>query len=168
MSQFPIRNVRPLIVAAACLSSACAVSPVKPLSSDLAPGQVKTLHVADVAVEVRSPGAPASLGPTLRNAIRALTSRCATGATPIALRVSIENFKTQEGVATFLVGGQIQLAGPVKLVDSGTGAVRAEYYVDQNKAGGLIGLAQLSDAENRLSTEFAESICKEIFQNPVD
>lgn len=159
-------RLAPMAAALAGLLSACAVSPVKPLSSDLAAGQVKTLRVTTVDVSVKSATAPASLAPTLRSAILGATNRCALGSAPITLRVSVENFKTQEGAATFFLGGQVQLAGLVSLVDPASNAVRAEYYVDQVRSGGgIIGLAHLSDAENNLSREFAESICKEVFQN---
>ena len=100
---------------------------------------------------------------------RALNERltaCGNGKIPHTVRVTIREFEDQNVAKSILIGDEIELGGDVQVVKRANGRTVAEYYVKESFFwGGLAGAALMSNAEESLSRDFAEAICKKILNN---
>lgn len=149
-----------LIVAAV---SACASSDVTGVSS-ATHDQIRSIAVSEVSVTLETPKPNPKLQAALKEELERAMPRCATGQVPHRMQVAITDFEDQDVAKSILVGDEIELAGRVTFVDVAADATTGEYYVENSFFwGGFLGAAMMSDAERKLSKDFAENLCEELF-----
>lgn len=143
--------------------SACAssdVSSIKAASQE----QIQGIRVSEVTVVM----ATAKPNPNLKAALEAELEKamplCATGDTDHRLDVTVTDFEEQDVGKAIFLGDEIELEGRAEFVHLATGLQTGAYYVENSFAwGGFIGAAMMSDAEESLSEDFANQVCKEVF-----
>ena len=151
-----------LFTLAACSSSQ--VSRIQAASQD----QLDQVAAADVIVtHDRVVRGEELIGPVegeLENAL----SQCATGAVEHDVEVTLTQFDGANAGQAFLIGDSASMSGRVKIVEKQTRSVIGEYQVEGSLAGGgIIGAAVLANPIGNLSKSFAESVCEDIFGNPL-
>jgi len=152
-----------LLAVAALILSACASADVASIQK-IPDDQIGNVMVSEVDVAIETPRPHPLLKAALEEKLRELMPKCATGTVPHRMNVAVTDFEDQDVGKAILIGDEIELEGRVELFDAATGTKAGEYYVERSFFwGGFIGAAMMSDAEGRLSQDFAESICEEVF-----
>ena len=150
-------------VAAPLILSACESSDVAVINA-ANPGAVKTVRITEVSVVSETPRPNPALQAALKAEIEKAMPQCAKGTADHRMEVTIVDFDKQNTAQTILVGDSIELSGRVRIVDPHTEIAAGEYFVDVGFFwGGLLGAAMMSNPENRLSKDFAQEVCKEVF-----
>jgi hypothetical protein len=147
----------------AALVSGCTYSSseaVKTLPPDIA----KNAKIADVVVL----SVPTNVSPQFKDMLtahlREETARCARGAQPLRLEVAVSDLTEQDPGMTFLAGSADKIKGSARLIDPSTNQVVGDYDISHSfGAGGLLGMALLSGAEDKMSDAFAEEVCSRAF-----
>ena len=153
---------------AAMTLGACASSDVSAIdrASDADIGRIKVTDVT-VAVETAKPNP--HLEASLRDELKKTLPTCAKGDTAHSVDVTVTDFEDQNVAKAIFIGDEIELKGRVRLTNAETGEKTGEYYVARSFFwGGFIGAAMMSDAEESLSEEFADTVCEEVFGVDVD
>jgi hypothetical protein len=155
-----LRGVGILLVA--FLLGGC-VDPVKAIHPWDAP-TAKMASVASVTIVNRSDNATEEGLAALKTQLQQATAACARGSKGYELQVQVDNFKMGNAGAALLIGDRHEIAGEVKLVDPGTNAVVAQYYVQESRGGGgLIGIAMMASGATGIARDYANAICKRVF-----
>ncbi|MET0274723.1 MAG: hypothetical protein ABW360_17185 [Phenylobacterium sp.] len=149
----------PALLLAGCVSSGGSDT-VKPLASDIS----TTSFVSEI--DLRTP--PANASPGFKEVFVSKVSEklkgCAKGTRPLKLVVDITEFKRANPAMTMLVGSSNVIHGSAKLQDPATNAVVADYDINRSfGAGGLLGVAAMSQAEEQMSSAFGDELCKRAF-----
>lgn len=119
-------------------------------------------RIGEIAVEVV--GTDAGLGQTLQSALRRELDRCATGSQTLDLQVRVASFADQNAAKTILIGDSATLNGTATLKDPQSGQTVGDYDVSESVGGGgILAAAAMSNADESLSREFAESLCSKAF-----
>lgn len=151
---------------AALILSACASADVSSINR-IPEHQIGSVAVSDVNVKIETPKPQPQLKYALEEQLRNAMPACATGTVPHLMNVTIVDFEELDVGKAIFIGDEIELEGKVELVHASSGVQAGEYYVERSFFwGGFIGAAMMSDAEIRLSKDFAESICEEVFGVP--
>lgn len=143
--------------------SACASADVAAIN--VAPEeQIRSIMVSEINVTLETPKPNPQLQVALTEELEKTMPVCATGETAHRMDVTITDFEEQDVAKSILIGDEIELEGRVEFTDISTGAQTGEYYVERSFFwGGFIGAAMMSGAERKLSEDFVDSICEEIF-----
>ena len=143
--------------------AACASSDVSKISG-ASPEEIGEIDVSDIDLAVETANPNQALLTRLGYELRKATDLCATGSRPHGMKVTVTEFEEQDPATAFLIGDSIELAGRVELFDEATGAQTGAYVVTRSfSAMGIHGAIVMSDAEARLSEDFAASVCEEVF-----
>ena len=142
---------------------ACASADVATIDL-IARDKLGTIEVTEVNVTMQTPKANALLEATLKQELETALPVCTEGDVPHRMEVTVTDFEEMNTGKAIMIGDEIELEGRVQLFDIATGNETGEYYVERSFFwGGFIGAAMMSDAEQKLSKNFAESVCEEIF-----
>jgi hypothetical protein len=99
--------------------------------------------------------------------LREETSKCARGNQPLKLEVAVSDLTEQNPGMTFLAGNSDKIKGSARLTDPTTNQVVGDYDISHSfGAGGLLGIAILSGAEDKMSDAFAQEVCSRAFAAP--
>jgi hypothetical protein len=143
--------------------SACAsggVTGINAASHD----KVSSIKVSEVNVTMETPKPNPLLEATLEEELTKTMPLCAKGKVAHRMDVAITDFDDQDVGKAIMIGDEIELEGRVTFTEVATEAKTGEYYVENSFFwGGFLGAAMMSDAERRLSKDFAESLCEELF-----
>lgn len=143
--------------------SACASSDVTGVSS-ATHDQIRNITVSNVSVTMDLPKPNPKLQAALKEELERAMPRCATGQVPHRMHVAITDFEDQDVAKSILIGDEIELAGRVTFIDAAADVTTGEYYVENSFFwGGFLGAAMMSDAERKLSKDFAANLCEELF-----
>lgn len=154
-----IAFVLPALLLAACASSGGSDT-VKALTSDIA-GSARV-------DEVQLVGSPTNASPEFKDVfVRKVSDKlktCATGTRPLRMVVEISEFKRANAATTVLVGSSNVIKGSAKLYDPASNELVADYDITRSfGAGGLLGVAMMSQAEEQMSDAFGDEVCKRAF-----
>jgi len=161
-SDFP---AAPSVVSALAILAlqACASADVSAIDL-IARDKIGTIAVTDVIVTLQTPKPNPRLQATLEQELRTALPGCTGGDVPHRMQVTVTDFEEVDVAKAIMVGDEIQLEGRVQLFDMATGEETGEYFVQRSFFwGGFLGAAMMSDAEQSLSKEFAQSVCGDIF-----
>lgn len=143
---------------AACVNSGGGDT-IVPLPSEL----VRTGRVAEISVNAPA-GASAEFPAVFRTRAQERLNRCATGQRPLNLQVDVTEFRRANAAATLLVGSSNSIRGVARLVDPATGGVVGDYEINRSVGGGgILAVAGMAEAEEQMSTAFAEELCNRAF-----
>lgn len=143
--------------------SACASSDVSSIKS-ASQEQVQSIRVSEINVTLETPKPNPALQAALQEELEKSMPFCATGDVDHRLNVAITDFEEQDVGKAIFLGDEIELEGRAEFTHLATGLQTSSYFVENSFAwGGFVGAAMMSDAETSLSKDFAEQICKEVF-----
>ena len=148
---------------AACSSSE--VSRIQAASKDqlasIAPQEVTVVHDRVVRGDELT-------GP-IRGELQNALAQCATGTDPHNVEVTLIEYDPANAGQAFLIGDSASVSGRVKFIRPATQEIVAEYQVEGSLAGGgIIGAAVLSNPIGNLAKTFAETVCADIFDSPIE
>lgn len=139
-------------------------------SGDTAPIEVSSreaiasVRVSEVSVSSETPRPNPRLEATLKQTLESTMTRCARGTIDHRLEVIVVDFEDQDVGKTILIGDEIELEGRARLVRLADETRTGEFYVSASFFwGGVLGAALMSNAEKRLSEDFAARLCKDVF-----
>ena len=156
-----LRAVAPLslLLLAACSSSSSET--VKGLPPDLA----KNGYVKDIDIKSLPDNVSPEFSATLRTALVTELQKCAKGAMPLKLQVTVTMFSPQNAFQTLMIGDSNKIKGTVQLLDVAGGAVIGDYDINTSQGGGgVFGALAMSGAEGQMSKAFATEICSQAFK----
>jgi hypothetical protein len=151
------------LVLAPFLLSACESSDVAAFSA-ATPDEIRNIQVAETSVTVETVKPHPKLRLVLQEELEKAVPHCARGRAAHRMDVAIVDFEDQNVAQAVLIGDEIELSARVRFTDLATDRVTGEYFVENSFFwGGLVGAAMMSDAERRLSRDFAENLCEDLF-----
>lgn len=157
------RSRRATLAVAALTLAGCASSDVTGVNV-VAQDKVSAIRVASVNVTMETPKPNPMLEASLKSELEKTMPRCATGTTDHRMEVAVTDFEDQDVAKAILIGDEIELQARVRFVDAATETSTGEYFVENSFFwGGFLGAAMMSEAERKLSQDFAENVCEEIF-----
>lgn len=156
-------HVRAALVILPLVLSACASSDVTGIGS-ATQDQIRGIRVSEVNVTLETPKPNPVLQATLKEELEKAMPLCAKGTVDHRMDVAITDFEDQDVGKAIMIGDEIELEGRVTFSDAATGTKTSEFYVENSFFwGGFLGAAMMSDAERKLSKDFAENLCEEVF-----
>lgn len=162
LSEFHRGGHATLAIAAIALAG-CASSDVTGVNVG-AQDKVSAIRVAAVSVTMETPKPNPKLEAALKGELEKTMPRCAAGAIDHRMEVAVTDFEDQDVAKAILIGDEIELQARVRFVDTATETPTGEYFVENSFFwGGILGAAMMSEAERKLSQDFAENVCEEIF-----
>ncbi|MFC7377411.1 hypothetical protein [Brevundimonas sp. GCM10030266] len=153
-----------IALAGAMMLTACASgsgsAPIQPLPQALRTGaRVVSVNVDNIPER----GVSAEFGQVFQTRVQTALNECATGQQPLTLEISLDTFDRANAAMTWLISDQNSIAGIARLKDS-SGNLVGEYLIRRVfTAGGLVGIALMSQAEEQMSDAFGEELCKQAF-----
>jgi hypothetical protein len=156
------RNILPAIVLV--LLTGChtygSSETIKPLPGDL----IKASSISDIEIKALPPDASPDFRDKLNTALLTETKKCATGAHPLKLSVSIGRLTGQNVALTLLVGDSEDIKGSAQLIEPASGTVVGDYDINKSVGGGgVIAAVGMAGGEAKLADAFASEICKQAF-----
>lgn len=133
---------------------------IKSLPVDLA----KAGYISDIEIKSLPPNASPEFHDKLSLALTTEMKKCATGAHPLKLSVSIGRITGENAAQTILVGDSEDIKGSAQLIEPSTSTVVGDYDINRSVGGGgLIAAIGMAGAEAHLATSFASEVCKQAF-----
>ncbi|MDG5495688.1 hypothetical protein [Niveispirillum sp. BGYR6] len=144
------------------LTAGCQTNSVKTLNgADQA--KLSSLSLNKIEVELSQPTAPLELKSVLEQKLKEILPGCMKGNVPVLVRVRVDNYKEQNGAMTVLVGDHSELTGKLSLHDLAGNELGEYYLTERTGGGGLIAVASMSDAQQKLTARYAERVCSDVF-----
>lgn len=148
--------------AAMLFTTGCQTNTVKALSvTDQA--KLSSLSLGKVEVELSQPTVPPELKELLEQKLKETLPGCMKGSSPTLVKVRVDNYKEQNGAMTLLVGDHSELTGKLSLHDPAGNELGEYYLTERTGGGGLIAMASMADAQQKLTARYAERICSDVF-----
>lgn len=134
---------------------------IKVMPADVAKGS----FISDIEVKSLPTDVSPEFKPKLIAALQAEMAKCAKGAHPLKLAVSIDRFSGQNAAMTVLVGSSNSIKGTAQLIAPDTNTVIGDYDIERSVGGGgLIAAIGMSGAESQTAHSFGAEICNQAFK----
>lgn len=129
------------------------------------PDLAKSTYVRDIDIKSLPANVSPEFNATFRTALTTELQKCATGATPLKLQVTVTMYSPQNAFQTLMIGDSNKIKGTAQLVDAAGGNVIGDFDINASQGGGgVLGALAMSGAEGQMSKAFATEICSKAFK----